>query len=556
MGTLLDLASLVTIPSGYKVGTVYSVVPTDGAGDLTFTRSNDTATRVGPNGLIEKVRTNLQTSSQNFTAAGGWGGDPITATANYGTAPDGTTTSTRLQFSAANYVWQKGIGGLNGNLAVFSLYIKGIPGQTIQIVGGGVDNLITIGTGWTRVNTAPLVASSGNININTYGGNARDFEVWGGQTELGDIVTDYIPTTTTAVSVGPVANLPRLDYLNSTCPNLLLEPQRTNTIKYSEQLDNGLWFKETGNSITANSIASPDGYIDADTITATSGNVLNVNQSLTISTTGAHTFSAFLKKKNTSLVSIYLFTTHLGPQFVAKSSLNFDTGVVTTDFGTATLVNYGNGWYRLSVTGTLTATTTCTGGFFTDSTTGTRDVYAYGAQVELGAYATSYVPTLGAASTRGADASVKTGISSLIGQTEGTLFVQVQRMNEGVASGVVPLQLNDGTNNNRVQIEISSTGSALLIASSGGAVVANITGPTLTIGQTAKIAIAYKVNDFQLFVNGVSGGFDTSGAVPVSMSRLDIASEVGISYSGFRLGEAILFETRLSNAELAQLTTL
>jgi hypothetical protein len=54
-----DDASLVMIPSGYKTSKVYSVKPTDGTGDLAFTRSNDTATRVGPDGLIEKVRTNV-----------------------------------------------------------------------------------------------------------------------------------------------------------------------------------------------------------------------------------------------------------------------------------------------------------------------------------------------------------------------------------------------------------------------------------------------------------------------------------------------------------------
>jgi hypothetical protein len=61
------------------------------------------------------------------------------------------------------------------------------------------------------------------------------------QLETGDIATDYIPTTTTAVSVGPVANLPRLNYpINSDgsvgCPSLLLEPQRTNVVPYSESV--------------------------------------------------------------------------------------------------------------------------------------------------------------------------------------------------------------------------------------------------------------------------------------------------------------------------------
>jgi hypothetical protein len=142
----------------------------------------------------------------------------------------------------------------------------------------------------------------------------------------------------------------------------------------------------------------------------------------------------------------------------------------------------------------------------------------------------------------------------LIGQTEGTLFAEVQRLNTGAGSGVVPIQLNDGTNNNRAQIEISSAGAALCIVSSGGSVVANITGPTLTLGQTYKIAISYKLNDFKIFVDGVLAGSDTSGAVPVSMSRLDLASEAGIGYAGFALAQALHFKTALTSTQLAELT--
>jgi hypothetical protein len=159
---------------------------------------------------------------------------------------------------------------------------------------------------------------------------------------------------------------------------------------------------------------------------------------------------------------------------------------------------------------------------------------------------------LGASVTRVADAAIKTGITSLIGQTEGTLFAEVQRLNVGVSA--VVLQFNDGTNNNRVQIEIGSGGQTFAICSNAGATTCLITGPTLTLGQTYKIAFSYKVNDFKLFVDGVSGGVDTSGAVPVSMSRLDLASEAGISYAGYALAQALHFKTALTSTQLAELT--
>ncbi len=91
-------ASLVMIPSGYKTSKVYSAVPTDGSGDLSFSRSNDTATRVGPDGLIEKVRTNLVLQSQTFDNAS-WNkttDGQVTITANAAAAPDGTTTAEKM----------------------------------------------------------------------------------------------------------------------------------------------------------------------------------------------------------------------------------------------------------------------------------------------------------------------------------------------------------------------------------------------------------------------------------------------------------------------------
>jgi hypothetical protein len=100
---------------------------------------------------------------------------------------------------------------------------------------------------------------------------------------------------------------------------------------------------------------------------------------------------------------------------------------------TATITNYGNGWYRCTITATTTANA---GGIAIYSanadnsityagTNGLAAGYFYGLQLELGAYATSYIPTLGAAVTRGQDQAEKASISSLIGATEGTLFVDI-----------------------------------------------------------------------------------------------------------------------------------
>jgi hypothetical protein len=144
-------------------------------------------------------------------------------------------------------------------------------------VAGG---LLTLTTEWVRYKiTANNVSGTSRgfqfrITTSQISGS-ESFYVYGSQAEIG-VPTDYIPTTTTAVSVGPVANLPRLNYpINSDgsvgCPSLLLEPQRTNLNPYSEQFDNAEWEK-TNTTITANATTSPDGYTNADALFETTTN--------------------------------------------------------------------------------------------------------------------------------------------------------------------------------------------------------------------------------------------------------------------------------------------
>jgi hypothetical protein len=102
MSNLLSQASLVMIPSGYKEDVVYSQIPTNGNGDLSFTRASN-GTRINSAGLVEDVPWNLFTYSEQFQNAdwiGGGGGKP-TMTDNFATAPNGTNTASKME--VANY---------------------------------------------------------------------------------------------------------------------------------------------------------------------------------------------------------------------------------------------------------------------------------------------------------------------------------------------------------------------------------------------------------------------------------------------------------------------
>jgi hypothetical protein len=276
--SLLDLASLVLAPTATKEGKVYSAIPDTGDGDLSFTRSNDTATRVNSVGLIEKVRTNLVTYSEEFDNAS-WTKSSATITANATTAPDGTTTADNLiEDTSTGQHRVFVVAGVTGS-HTFSVYVKSNGRQYIALGAGntgsfgilayfdiengvlgtvlaGTAKIENAGNGWYRCSISGVgngagtsvniyLANSDNSNTYTGDGTSGVF-VWGAQLETGDIATDYIPTTSAAVSVGMTANVPRVDYSGGGCPKLLLEPQRTNLVTFSEQFDNAAWTKFKG----------------------------------------------------------------------------------------------------------------------------------------------------------------------------------------------------------------------------------------------------------------------------------------------------------------------
>jgi hypothetical protein len=360
--------------------------------------------------------------------------------------------------------------------------------------------------------------------------------LYAAQLETGDIATDYIATTTTAVSVGPVSGLPRLDYLGSTCPRLLLEPQRTNNLVYSEQFNNAAWATDgngAGETKTANYAISPDGYQNADRIqlNRTGGSYSRIRQDY--ATAGTHTGSVYLKSNTGASQKIWM----------------------RVDGGTATKITITTSWQRFIVSGSTSAALE----LFIDNTDAEiatiADFSAWGAQLEAGAYATSYIPTLGASVTRVADAALTASVPSLIGQTEGTLFVEFERSSLSEAlffilSNVAGTTANsyfnsvyayqvpndiiviEGYVSNSLQFRFPSTG--------------------LSIGRH-KMAIAYKQNDFVTYIDGVQIGTDSSGSVP-AMNFLTIGGGADVIGHKNVVNQALLFKTRLTNSQLAELT--
>ena len=320
MSNLLEQASLVMIPSGYKEDVVYSEIPLDGSGDLSFTRSSD-GTRINSQGFVETVPWNLLQQSENFPNAV-WGKATLTFNSTV-TAPNGTSTaqnySTGGAFSYALQVvpitsgeyytsscylkYTSGVGSIairytDGSSVNFISVTANLINGTIGSVsyGGnganGTATITSVGDGWYRVTVSGTltIANAGFIVSNLALG-ATTFSVWGAQLNIGSTAKPYFPTTDRL-------NVPRLTYQNwgGGCPSLLLEPQSTNLCTYSEEFSDASWSKLNGASVTANTAISPDGTQNADTLTFTSTADSRVEKTIGGLTSGAtYTWSVYLR---------------------------------------------------------------------------------------------------------------------------------------------------------------------------------------------------------------------------------------------------------------------
>lgn len=549
-----DDASLVVIPSGFKTSKVYAEKPTDGSGDLTFTRTGDTATRVNSAGLIEEVRTNVLLQSESFDNAS-WSKSLSSITANFDTAPNGTLTADRFVSAGGAYpqVFQSRTVVV-GNPYTASIYVKsdGTTQIAQAVLIGGATLSFTPTTTWQRVSVTFTAASSTAtfvITTNSPSAPTSSFVIWGAQLEAGDVATAYIPTTTAAVSVGPVANVPRLDYTGSTCPRLLLEPQRTNLLQFSEQFNNAYW-SLSGATITSNTTVAPDGTQSSDTLTGVSGN-FRVFRLVSGLTNIDYSFSVFVKQGTSNTVNLDFVNVADGPAF------NFTTKTFTTVSGwTTRYEEHVNGWFRLFAT---RVSNTSSAGLGIKVSAAGQTVFIWGAQMEAGSYGTSYIPTLAASATRGADACSKTGISSLIGQTEGWIYGEVEGLTNSYGSKSVILSVNDGSSLNRVELSFNPTTGYITsrIYKAGSTIFVNDYFQN-SLTTKFKFAIGYGGGRAVFYFNGIkihevtSLTFFTSG----TLTKMSVDNYNGGEAGFGRVSAYLIGTSNLTNAELATLTTL
>jgi hypothetical protein len=366
----------------------------------------------------------------------------------------------------------------------------------------------------------------------------------------GDLDVTRATTATRVNSSGLIesvaSNVPRLDYTNGTCPSILVEPQRTNLLAYSEQFDNASYWSIYLSTVTANTTISPDGTNTADTLTAgapTGGDVYRL-----ITLNGTYSASVFFKA-GTSNSSRIAFSNG------DTAFFNLINGTYTLSGGiSASIESFQNGWYRCTFVSNVTAGIYVA--FSNNGTTG-QTVFIWGAQLEAGSYATSYIPTTSASVTRNADNINKTGISSLIGQTEGTLFLDFNyfgNINAPASYEAIPLNVGTGVYSESIYFTVYQSTFYLTIWT-GSVNQVTISLGTITKGRY-KSAISYANNDVKVYLNGSLAGTDTSVTLPTLSAVFLGTAGTSTAPEGHSTNTVALWKTRLTNTQLAQLTTI
>ena len=541
MSSYYDDASLMLLASGgaQKDGKVYSVKPTDGSGDFTFTRgSNLSATRVDASQLIEKGRENLVKYSQDFSNAN-WSTNQ-SATISHGiTDPNGGSTASQITFAAnvnSGIYQQNSTLFASGNIRTASLYMKGSVGGEIVMFGDATNRTsVTLTTSWVRYQGFAIDTSTYFVlYTNTFSPSADTIDIAFAQYENGLVATPYIETGATSAQAGILENTPRFDYSGgATCPALLLEPQRTNVIPQSEYIAS---WNLVNTIATSNDAISPEGVKNATKIvTSQLGMDLKLT-SISVLANTTYTYTFYIKLESGTGLQGRFYDNSNGSNI---EYYNYDSQLVVGE------------WKRVERTFTTPVGCTNIQVWLLAASSTLVTAHYFGAQLEVGSYPTSYIPTYGVSQTRARDEAYKTGVSSLIGQTEGTLFVDFDLPRLDGFSGII--DINTALTTSATRVLLWETGGTSLSANFGQQ-APSLTLNNPTIGRH-KVVIIYSASICKLFVDGVKiGESSTTG----SFSGLDVVSYVcaggSVNFQQKNIHQTLLFPTALSDLDAEILT--
>ena len=382
--------------------------------------------------------------------------------------------------------------------------------------------------------------------------------------------------STTATFVGSngliqssAINAPRFEYNPATLAalGLLIEGQRTNSLTYSAEFDNAAWTK-VRSSVTANATTSPDGTANADKLvedtTASNTHLMNVG-SISFTSGTSYSYSVYVKAAERSQITLLFGGTAFGSGTGSQTLFDLTTVTATNLSGvsaTTSITAVGNGWFRCTATLAATATAAdlvqirlASAGSVSYTGNGTSGLFLWGAQLEDGAFTTSYIPTVAAAVTRAADIAFITGadFTSWYNQSEGTFVVSASLISNSGSRVWIDVGPNAGFGTTAY---ITQTSTAISIAP--GSPPVNLFSQVSTTTLTNKTAMALINNNSVIAVSGTLGTADTSCTVPASATRLAIGSPIwdlgGGSTINGRISQITYYNVRLADVQLQAAT--
>ena len=562
-------------PNAIKESKVYSIIPSSGNGDFTFTRGTLASSTLNNDaGLIETVPYNLLDYSEQFNNTSIW--------TKYGTAnviadttnsPNGSLTADTLSGATGTISWASGNVLLRTLIVspsttyTFSIYVKSLGATTFSVglrdnstTGVIVTTAYTIDSTWQRL-TATYTTGSAQTVLGIILGNTNgSVAVWGSQVVQGSLPKDYFFTTDRL-------NVPRLNYDTvGGCPSLLLEPQRTNLVAYSEQFDNVSGWISFNATVNANSTTSPSGTLTADSFipNTTLGDHRVNSFSFTSVLNSYYSISVYAKSNGYNFLRLS-FGGGGGGGYTFFNLSNGTLGITNSMFSNS-ITNVGNGWYRCTVTrqSTIAATLSmdlyCTSADnqFSWSGNGTSGIYVWGAQLEEGAYATSIIPTVASTVTRNLDDCYITGVSTdILNASEGTFYVEAASIVNDLTQKYI--EITDGSDNNRVTMDFGVIINNLRLQTTGGGAIYRVDVSVSNITSYNKVLIKWGSLGKFAYVNGIKYTLNlvvgSGTGIPTALNRITFRQWWGATPFYGKCKGMQIYKTALSDAECAALTT-
>ena len=528
--TALTDASLRSLTYPPAVATTFDLNFNTIADDFTFTRGSE-ATFVNAQGLIQstnEIGSELVTNGDFTTDSANWflTGTSFWVNSSIEVPTGGLTQVFTLENNKTYKITFDVIqgSGINGGVYVNTNYNSPVFADNVGVT--------TTGVGGTYTFIFTMNGSGNGITL-TRRVNNQDIRI--------DNVSVKEYTTAT--------NTPRLDYSTGS-EAFLLEPQSTNLVTQSEDFSNVAWTKLNSTIVSSQEI-SPNGSLNADRLNILTNTWL---YSPSTASNGYYSVSVFAKAGDISTFKLGI-SDNVQSELIINVDLSNET--FTTEVGSswtlgdAKIENYGNGWYRCSISGNNTVTSTSKLSLIRGVENGY--IYIWGAQLEQNSFSTSYIPTSGASATRNQE--LCTNATPVINSEEGTLYFEGSALADDGTFRL--LSFSDGTSVNRVYIGYSSVDKitcSFQIASSA------VYGFDFTtdINVNSKFALKYKENDFALWVNGVEVNSQSSGnTFPIgTLTKMQFTSGTVSSPFYGNTKDLKYYPKALADVQLQDLTTL